>query len=77
MNMYEKLQRAHGTLMVVNDRSDFDLEPVCKLLKEAADRIAALEAVMHYVAVMLIGCEDEDKYLRKMVLAVLEEQGDE
>lgn len=39
MKMYEKLQRAHGTLMTVNDRSDFDLEPTCKLLKQAADHI--------------------------------------
>ena len=43
MNMVEKLQRAHGTLMVVNDCSDFHLKPICDLLKQAADCIAALE----------------------------------
>lgn len=44
MRMTEKLERAAGTLLSVNARSDFDLEPVCKLLKEAHDYILQLEA---------------------------------
>lgn len=35
----EKLQRAAGVLLTVNDRSGFDLSPTCKLLKEAHDEI--------------------------------------
>ena len=53
-------------------------DDLCDQVKaDMRERIDALEAVMHYVAVMLIGCEDEDEYLRKMVLAVLEEKENE
>lgn len=41
--MTEKLERAAGTLLTVNARSDFDLEPVCALMKEAHDHILDLE----------------------------------
>jgi len=43
MNITKKLERAAGTLLSVNQRTDFDLEPVCKLLKEAHDYIVVLE----------------------------------
>lgn len=44
MKMTEKLERTAGTLLTLNDRSAFDLEPVCKLLKQAHDYILELEA---------------------------------
>ena len=43
MKMTEKLERAAGTFLTLNDRTDFDLEPVCKLLKQAHDYILELE----------------------------------
>jgi hypothetical protein len=44
MKITEKLERAAGTFLTLNDRTDFDLGPVCKLLREAHDYILELEA---------------------------------
>lgn len=44
MKMTEKLERAAGTFLTLNDRSDFDLGPVCNLLRQAHDYILELEA---------------------------------
>ena len=44
MKMTKKLERAAGTLLTVNDRSSFDLKPVCALMKQAHDYILELEA---------------------------------
>ena len=44
MKMTEKLERASGTFLTLNASSDFDLEPVCKLMKQAHDYILEIEA---------------------------------
>jgi hypothetical protein len=80
MKMTEKIERAAGTLLTVNDRSDFDLEPVCKLLKEAHDHVERLEAqvaalteaaklVIEYGGFNGIGIEE--------LQALIQEKGDE
>jgi len=46
MKTTEKLRRAYGTLMTVNSRTDFDLEPTCKLLRQAAAEIEALRGLL-------------------------------
>jgi hypothetical protein len=49
MKITEKLERAAGTFLTLNDRSDFDLGPVCKLLREAHDYILELEARVTHI----------------------------